>query len=82
MLALSDAPSNRSAISINKVELMHGDLVHRDGQLTITTNMNNSLVSRFLKYFTPSNSVQISNFVTRNKGDYDRVDAKYCIVLQ
>lgn len=81
VVALYGPSCNKNSSSPNKAELTRADLVDRDGQLTVIVNMNNTLVSLFMKYFSPESSLRISNFITRNKGIYDRADAKHCIVL-
>ena len=80
VVALYVPTCNKNSNSPNKVELTHANLVDKDGQLIVTINISNALVSRFMKYFTPGRSVQISNFIARNKGIYERADAKQCIV--
>jgi hypothetical protein len=50
--------------------------------MTITVNINNNLIARFFNLFTPGSSLRIKDFTIRNKGIYDRGDAKCCIFLQ
>ena len=62
--------------------MVHADLVDRHGQMTITVNINNNLIARFLNLFTPGSSLLIKDLAIWNKGIYDRGDAKCFIFIQ
>lgn len=61
---------------------MHADLVDQNGKMTITVNINNNYIARFLSYFSVGKSVRIKDFAIKKKGIYDRGNAKYTILLQ
>jgi len=82
VLALYGPGQNKSPGSPIKAPFMHADLVDKNGQLTMTVNINNSQIARFLSYFSVGKSVRIKDFATKKKGMYDRGDAKYTILLQ
>ena len=57
-----------------KAQFVHAGLVNK--QMTITDNINNSLINRFVDQFSHGKSVRIMDFALK-KGSYDRGDAKY-----
>lgn len=79
VLSLYGPTQNKSLNSPNKAQLMHVNLVDKDGQFTIIVNMSDNHISHFIDYFSLGSTVQILNFETRNKGQYDWGNAKYCI---
>ena len=56
----------------NKTQLLHVDLVDKEGKLTIKMNMVNELISKFINFFTLGNIICISKFAFAKKGKYDR----------
>ena len=82
VVALYGPGQNRSPGSPVKAPFMHADLVDQNGQMTITVNINNNHIARFLSYFPVGKSVRIKDFAIKKKGIYDRGDAKYTILLQ
>ena len=81
VLALYGPGQNKTPHSPSKAPFVHADLVDKNGQLTITVNINNEQIARFLSYFSVGKSVRIKDFGTRKKGMYDRGDAKYTFLL-
>ena len=65
-----------------KTQLLHVDLVDKEGKLTIIVNMVNGIFSKFFNFFTLGNIVFISNFAIPKKGKCDRGNVKYSIHLQ
>lgn len=63
------------------MQILHADFVDRDGLMTITAGINDNLVKRFGTYFSTNKSLRITRFVLKKKGQHDRGDAKYSIVI-
>ncbi len=82
VLALYGPSQNKYPDLPTKASFVHVDLVDKNGQLTMTVNINNDQIARFLSYFSFGKSVRIKDFATRKKGMYDRGDGKYTILLQ
>ena len=72
---------NKKTSSHVKAQVLHADLVDKDGHITITVTMKNNVIALFKEQFSPGNSVRIHGFSLVNKGTYDRGDAKHCILL-
>lgn len=64
-----------------KAPIVHADLVDSDGHMTITVNITNQLVDRFMAKLLLGASVRIKGFSLRKKTQYERGDADFCIQL-
>ena len=49
--------------------------------MIITASVNDNLIKRFASFLQPGNSVRINKFGLKKKGQYERGDAKYSIVI-
>ena len=64
-----------------KAPIVHADLVDNHGYITITVNITNQLVDRFMTKLLPGASVRIKYFYLKKKMQYKRGDADYYIQL-
>ena len=64
-----------------KAQILHAYFVDRYGLMTITAGINDNLIKRFGTYFSTNKSLRITRFGLKKKGQYDRGDAKYSIVI-
>ena len=82
VLVTYEPGQTKNTNSPTKAQLVHADLVDRHGKMTITINVNNNLIARFLNLVTPGSSLLIKDLAIWNKGIYDRGDAKCFIFIQ
>lgn len=59
---------NQNQNSSVKMKILHADLVDKDGLMTITTTINDSLINRFGDLFFPGKSVRLTGFELKKKG--------------
>ena len=74
-------PSNKNQNSPFKTNILHADLVDKDGDMTSIASVNDNLIKRFGSFLQPGKSVRIRKFGLKKKGQYERGDAKYSIVI-
>ncbi|XP_057857387.2 uncharacterized protein LOC131066596 [Cryptomeria japonica] len=80
LVAYGPAYPRNTGVQI-KAEIVHIDLVDRNGQMTITVNISNNLIEMFLPRMLPGSSVRITNFLVKSKTKYERGDANCCLAL-
>ena len=71
----------KNPTSLEKAPIVHVDLVDSDGHMTITLNITNQLIDRFMAKLLPSASVCTKSFSLKKNTQYERGDADYCIQL-
>ena len=62
---------NKNQNSPIKTNILHADLVDKDGQMTITASVNDNLIKRFASFLQPGKSVRINKFGLKKKGQYE-----------
>lgn len=65
----------------SKPQIAHVDLIGRLGQTKITANVTNKQIQTHLLKPLPSSSVCLSDFTIRKRGQFERGDAEYCLLI-
>ena len=81
VLVIYGPSQNKNQNSLIKTNIFHANLVDKDGKMTITASVNDNLIKRFSTFLQPGKSIQINKFGLKKKGQYERGDAKYSIVI-
>lgn len=81
ILVVYGPATNKNPNAQNKVEIVHVDLVDANGQMTITMNISNALIDKFLPQITVGSSIRITKFIVQTKSQFERGDAPCSIAL-
>ncbi|KAH9294045.1 hypothetical protein KI387_040750, partial [Taxus chinensis] len=68
-------PTHATNISPSKAEILHADLVDKNGQMTITLNMSNTFVHKFASTVVVGCGLHVAGFTVKEKTKYERGDA-------
>ena len=71
----------RSTNSPVKAQLVHADLTYQNGQMIVSITISNTLIERFMPYFSKGSSVSITNFMLNQKTIFYLGDVDVCIHL-
>ena len=70
---------SKNTNSLVKAQLMHVDLIDKNGHKTISVTIANHLIHHFRPYFSPISGICISNFTLKQKYSFERGDVETCI---
>ncbi|KAH9290716.1 hypothetical protein KI387_034833, partial [Taxus chinensis] len=68
-------PAHATNISPSKAEILHADLVDKNGQMTITLNMSNTFAHKFASIVVAGCGLRVTGFTVKEKTKYERGDA-------